>query len=90
MVIHDCIHRSKCRETIDWFYSQKLNVAEPDISRINSALLAFVPAWVEKIAGLRENFIPLAVQDYGPREDCDHYIVMVGRPLYYATVADTP
>ena len=80
--------RSKCREEIDWFYAKKLQVATPDVSPIRSALMAFIPAWVSQIENLQEQFMPLAVQDYGEREGCDHYIVVVGRPLYHAQVAD--
>jgi len=73
--------RSKCQEEIDWFYNMKLNVANPNVAPINSAVMAFVPAWITQFENLDEQFTPIAVQDYGPRENCDHYIVVVGRPL---------
>ena len=38
--------RSKCQEQINWFYGMKLNVVCLNVSPINSALMAFVPAWV--------------------------------------------
>jgi len=82
--------RSKCQEQIDWFYGMKLNVARPNVSPINSALMAFVPAWVSQFDNLDERFSPVAVQDYGFRENCDHYIVVIGRPLNHAQVLDSP
>ena len=82
--------RSKCQAEIDWFYAKKLNVANPNVSPIRSALMALVPAWVSQFENLDEQFVPIAVQDYGARENCDHYIVVIGRPLYHAQCADAP
>jgi len=82
--------RSKCQEQIDWFYGMKLKVARPNVSPINSALMAFVPAWVAHFENLNERFSPVAVQDYGFRENCDNYIVVIGRPLNHAQVLDSP
>jgi len=52
--------------------------------------MALVPAWVSQFENLDEQFVPIAVQDYGARENCDHYIVVIGRPLYHAQCADAP
>ena len=82
--------RSKCQEEIDWFYNMKLNVANPNVAPINSAVMAFVPAWITQFENLDEQFTPIAVQDYGPRENCDHYIVVVGRPLNGARMLEAP
>jgi len=82
--------RSKCQEEIDWFYAKKFDIATPNVNPINSALMAFVPAWVSTIENLDEQFVPIAVQDYGHREACDHYIVVIGRPVNHESVLDAP
>jgi len=75
-------NRSKCREQIDFFYAKKYQVTRPNIDAIKGPLMAFVPAWVSKIPGLANPFEPIAIQDYGKRDACDRYIVVIGRPLY--------
>ena len=82
--------RSKCQEEIDWFYAKKFDIATPNVNPIKSALMAFVPAWVSTIENLDEQFVPIAVQDYGRREACDHYIVVIGRPVNHESVLDAP
>jgi len=44
--------------------------------------MAFVPAWTSDIVGLQSPFEIIAVQDYGVRDGCDRYIVVIGRPLW--------
>ena len=82
--------RSKCQQEIDVFYAKKLSVASPSVQPINSALMAFVPAWASEIENLEEQFVPIAVQDYGHREACDHYIVVIGRPVNHERVLNAP
>jgi len=82
--------RSRCQEEIDHFYGMKLNIARPNVSPINSALMAFLPAWVTQFENLDEQFTPVAVQDYRALENCDHYIVVIGRSLYAARTLEAP
>jgi len=82
--------RSKCQQEIDVFYEHKLGIVSPNVLPIKSALLAFVPAWVSQLENLDEQFVPIAVQDYGRREACDHYIVVIGRPVNHEQVLNTP
>jgi len=44
--------------------------------------MAFVPAWTSNILGLQNPFETIAVQDYGKRDGCDRYIVVIGRPVW--------
>jgi hypothetical protein len=74
--------REKCIREIEWFEAEKNNVVTPNRAALQSALMAFIPAWTSKIAGLNEIFEPLAVQEYAGRGDqCNRYIVVIGRPL---------
>ena len=82
--------RSRCQEEIDHFYGMKTGIARPNVSPINSALMAFLPAWVTQFENLDEQFTPVAVQDYGPRENCDHYVVVIGRSLHAARTLEAP
>ena len=46
-------------------------------------VLRVVPIWTsDKIPGLTNNFVPVAMQDYGKYYDCQRYVVMIGRPVY--------
>ena len=83
LVLTECaLCRSKCQQQIDFFYATKYAIAKPDVPAVRGPLMAFVPAWTSNIAGLQNPLEIIAVQDYGARDGCNRYIVVIGRPLW--------